>query len=162
MKKLILISAVCGIGKSTTCEYLKNNNLLEEFAIYDIDDLVNVHEYNSNNLLYEDAIKIALINSKDKNVILGFCLNPINLKELNIPNDLDIKMILLYCSNDELYKRLKDRDASRNCSSDEFINGQIEYQNYMINHIDMFDYSIDNTNISVNDVSKQIVKYIKK
>ncbi len=33
MTKVVFISAVCGVGKSTTCEYMKNNNLLEDYDI---------------------------------------------------------------------------------------------------------------------------------
>lgn len=163
MKKIIFISAVCGVGKSTTCEYIKNNNLLENYAIFDVDDLVNCHEYTEGKLLYEDAIKRAVLKSDNKNIILGSCVNPVEIKQINIPSDIEtMKMVLLYCSNEELEKRLKERDASRNCSSDEFINGQIEYQNYMIDHLDLFQLSIDNTNIDVKDVATQIVNYIKE
>lgn len=162
MKKIIFISAVCGVGKSTTCEYIKNNNLLDNYAVFDIDDLVNVHEYDSGNRLYEDAIKKAVLKSNDKNVILGSCVNPVELKRLNIPNNLEINMILIYCSNEELTNRLKMRDIRRNCSNDDFINSQIEYQNYMINHIDLFELCIDNSNISVDEVSNQIIKYVKE
>lgn len=163
MKKIIFISAVCGVGKSATCDYIKNNSLLNDYAVFDIDDLVNVHEYNQNNLLYEDAIKKALLNSENKNVILGSCVNPVELKELNLSSDIEsIEMVLLYCSNEELKRRLKARDKERNCSSDEFINGQIEYQNYMINHKDLFELCIDNTNSSVEDTAKEIINYISK
>ena len=46
-------------------------------------------------------------------------------------------MILLYCFKEELIKRLKARDEIRNCSSDEFIKGQVNYQNYMLKHLDL-------------------------
>ena len=45
MKKIVFISAVSGVGKSTVCEYIKNNELLKEYEVFDIDDLENVHEY---------------------------------------------------------------------------------------------------------------------
>lgn len=163
MKKIIFISAVCGVGKSTTCEYIRDNNLLESYAIFDVDDLVNVHEYNQPSLLYEDAIKSAVLKSDNKNIILCSCVNPVEIKQISMPSDIEsIIMILLYCSNKELEQRLKARDASRNCSSDEFIKGQIEYQNYMLNHSDLFKLSIDNTNIDVKDVSTKIVNYINE
>lgn len=163
MKKIIFISAVCGVGKSTTCDYIRDNNLLENYAIFDVDDLVNVHEYNQTSLLYEDTIMRALLKSGNKNIILGSCVNPVEIKQINIPSDIEsMIMILLYCSNKELEKRLKARDARRNCSSDEFIKGQIEYQNYMLNHSDLFQLCIDNTNLDIKDVSTKIVNYIKE
>ena len=163
MKQIVFLSAVCGVGKSTICEYIKNNNLLDNYVIFDIDDLVNCHEYDQSNLLYEDAIKRAVIKSEDKNIVLGSCVNPVELKQINIPSEIEsINMILIICSNEELTKRLKARDTSRDCSSDEFIKGQIEYQNYMLNHLDMYQLHIDNSNSSIEDVSKQIVEYIKE
>ena len=163
MKKIIFISAVCGVGKSTTCEYIKKYKLLENYDIFDVDDLVNVHEYNQPGLLYEDAIKKAAIKSGDKNIVLASCVNPVEIKQINIPSDIDSKkMILLYCIKEELERRLKARDKSRECSSDEFINGQIEYQKYMLDHIDLFQLSIDNTKLDIKDVATKIVNYIKE
>ncbi len=45
--KLIFMSAVSGVGKSVTCDYIKNNNMLEDYVIFDIDELENINEYNS-------------------------------------------------------------------------------------------------------------------
>ena len=38
MKKLIFITAVSGGGKSTVCKYIKDNEMLEDYEIFDIDD----------------------------------------------------------------------------------------------------------------------------
>ena len=67
MKKLIFVGAVSGVGKSATCQYIKDNNLLSDFAIYDIDDLENINDYNSDtyDLFYENAIGNAIIKSGD-------------------------------------------------------------------------------------------------
>lgn len=37
MKKIIFISAVCGGGKSTVCDYIKNNNLLEDYEVFNVE-----------------------------------------------------------------------------------------------------------------------------
>lgn len=60
MKKIVFISAVCGVGKSTTCEYIKNNNLLKSYEIFDIDDLENVNEYNEDTYykIYDNKRKL--------------------------------------------------------------------------------------------------------
>ena len=159
---LICISSVCGVGKSTICDYIKDNNLLEDYAVFDTDNLLNIHDYDQNDLFYEDAIKKAISESNNKNIVLASCINPVEIKEISIPKEIEsIKMILIYCSNEELEKRLKDRDKERNCSSDEFIKGQIEYQNYMINHKDLFKFCIDNTNSSIKDTVNEIINYIK-
>ena len=164
MKKIVFISAVSGVGKSTTCKYIKDNNLLENYVIFDIDELENINEYNRDtyNHFYNNAIKKAIEKSNDKNIIIGSCINPNDINNLNILEEVDINMILIACSNNELERRLKSRDESRNCSSDEFIKGQVDYQNYMINNLDMYDLHIDNTDNSTEMISSQIVDYIKE
>lgn len=165
MKKLIFISAVSGVGKSTACDYIKNNNLLEDYAIYDIDDLENINNYNvdSYNLFYENAIKNAIVKAGNRNIIIGSCINPTDISKINIPKEIDLlEMILITCSNEELRKRLKARDKNRNCSSDDYINEQINYQKYMLNHLNLYKLHLDNTNSDVEDIGKQIVNYIKK
>jgi len=163
MKKLIFISAVSGVGKSTTCKYIKDNKLINNYEIYDIDDLENIHNYNENtyNLFYENAIKKAIIKSNNRNIILGSCINPNDIKKINIPNEIEsYKNILITCSKEELRNRLKARDENRNCSSDSFIDEQIKYQNYMLDNIDLYDFNLNNTNASIEETAKQIVDYI--
>lgn len=135
LRKLIFISAVSGVGKSTACEYIKKSNLLNGYAIFDIDDLENINEYNENtyNSFYENSIKKAIILSKDKNIIIGSCINPTDIEKINMPNEIDsYSNILITCSSEELKKRLKARDKSRQCGSDEYIENQINYQNYLL------------------------------
>ena len=70
-------------------------------------------------------------------------------------------MVLITCSNEEIEKRLKSRDESRNCGSDGFIEEQINYQNYMLDHLNLYQLHIDNSNNSIERVANQIVNYIK-
>ena len=164
MKKLVFISAVSGVGKSTNCEYIKSNKLLDDYEIFDIDNLENVNDYNENtyHLFYENAIKKAVIQSGNKNIIIGSCINPTDLKKVNIPEEIEsYKLVLITCSDSELARRLKERDASRNCGNDEYIKGQIDYQRFMLNHLDLYDFHIDNTNKEVSETSQCIVEFIK-
>ncbi len=165
MKKLVFISAVSGVGKSTACEYIKKNNLLEDYVVFDIDDLENINNYNENtyNSFYENAIKKAIILSKDKNIVIGSCINPNDIEKINMPNEIESYInILITCSNEELKKRLKARDESRQCSSDDYIDEQINYQNYLLKNIGLYQMHIDNTKEIVENVSKEIVNFIKK
>lgn len=165
MKKIVFISAVSGVGKSTTCNYIKDNNLLVDCDIYDIDDLVNINNYDKNtyNLFYEDAINKAIIKSERQNIIIASCINPNDIENITIPNNVEsLEMFLVYCSNEELEKRLKSRDENRNCSSDEFIKEQIEYQKYLLEQSNKFQLSIDNTNITVEEVANQITNHLNK
>ena len=164
MKKLIFISAVSGVGKSTNCEYIKNNKILENYEIFDIDDLENVNDYNENtyHLFYQNAIKKAVIQSGDKNIIIGFCINPTDFEKVKIPEGIEpYKLVLITCSEEELTRRLKDRDESRNCGNDEYIKGQIDYQRFMLNHLNLYDFHIDNTDKEVSETSKSIVEFTK-
>lgn len=165
LRKLIFISAVSGVGKSTACEYIKKSNLLNGYAIFDIDDLENINEYNENtyNLFYENAIKKAIILSKDKNIIIGSCINPTDIEKINMPNEIDSYInILITCSNEELKKRLKARDESRQCGSDEYIENQINYQNYLLKNIGLYQLHIDNTNDIVENIARKIIDFIKQ
>ena len=99
--KLIFVSAVSGVGKSTTCDYIKNNNMLKDYIIFDIDELENINEYNigTYNLFYENAIKKATSKSYNKNIIIGSCINPTDIEKINIPKEIEkVEMILLTCS----------------------------------------------------------------
>ena len=93
MKKVIFLSSVCGVGKSTTCDYIRDNNLLKDYSIFDVDNLLNVHDYDQSNLFYEDAIKVASLKSGDKNIIIGSCVNPVEIEQINIPSDIESKSI---------------------------------------------------------------------
>lgn len=160
MRQIVFISGVSGVGKTTICEYIKDK--LDNYIVFDIDDLENVNNYNNTyNLFYENAIKKAVQKSGDKNIIIGSCINPNDIKNINLLNDIEVKMILITCSNEELIKRLKSRDIERNCSSDEFINRQIEYQNYLIEYKNDYQLHIDNTNKTIDSIVSEIEKFLK-
>ena len=161
MRQIVFISGVSGVGKTTICEYIKDK--LDNYIVFDIDDLENVNDYNDNtyDLFYENAIKKAVQKSGDKNIIIGSCINPHDIKNINVLNDIDTKMILITCSNEELIKRLKSRNIERNCSSDEFINTQIEYQNYLIKYKNDYQLHIDNTNKTIDSIGSEIEKFLK-
>ena len=53
----MLFVGVNGVGKTTTCNHIKNNRLIEKYDIFAIDDLENVNNYNNDtyNIFYENA-----------------------------------------------------------------------------------------------------------
>ena len=162
MKNIIFISGICGCGKSSICEYIKNNNLFDNYNIYDIDELENVNDYNEDdyNLFYLNSINKAISKSKDKDIIIFSCINHNDLNSIKI-DGVSFKILLITCSKDEITKRLKERDKSRNCSDDTFINEQLKYQDWFISNMDYYDGNFDNTSISLKEISENIVEFIK-
>ena len=80
-----------------------------------------------------------------------------------MPNEIESYInILITCSNEELKKRLKARDESRQCGSDEYIEGQINYQNYLLKNIGLYQMHIDNSEDVVENVTRKIVNFIKQ
>ena len=161
--RLIFISGVSGAGKSTICNYIKDNNLLDDYVVFDVDDLENINEYNPDTyyFFYENSIKNAILKSDNKNIIIGSCINPTDIKKINVPIEIDsVDMILITSSSSEIEKRLKSRDKSRNCSDEKFIKSQIDYQNYMLNYLDLYQMHIDNSNCTIKDVVDQIIDYL--
>ena len=159
--KIVFISGVAGSGKSTVCNYFKSNNMIPNYVIFDIDDLENVNEYNSDNYIsfYDNAIRKAISLASGKDIVLASCINTNDIKSITILNEVAIKTILLTCSNEELIERLMNRDKERECSNQKFINSQIDYQNWLIANKDSFDYVVDNTNLEVEDVAFEIINH---
>lgn len=165
MSKLIFVTGVSGVGKSSVCEYIRGNKLLENYDIYDIDDLENVNEYNNDtyNLFYENAIVKALKKSQGNDIIMASSINPTDIDRIILPKEIEkICMIIITCSNDELYKRLKKRNPERNCGSDLFISNQINYQKWILEHINLYQLHIDNTDSKIAEIANYIMEYVSK
>lgn len=65
------------------------------------------------------------------------------------------------CSDEEITKRLKARPEERMCGSDEFIAGQIQYNNWFKNNAGKFQFYIDNTEKTVAETAAEIAGFIK-
>lgn len=110
MKKIVFLCGISGVGKITIYEYIKNNNLLKDYYCIDIDELENINNYTHETylLFYENAIKKAIKNSNDKNIFMVSCINPTDIKKINIPSQItSIDMLLLTCTKEQIIKRLK-------------------------------------------------------
>lgn len=158
MKRIIFVTGVSGVGKSTIYESIKNSDLKHTYSIFDIDMLENVNDYKDNyDMFYKDAINKAISESKDKDIILFSCINHNDIVNLKL-EDCVTRIILITCDNEELKKRLKNRN--NDCSNDEFINEQIKYQDWFINNMDYYDADYDNTNNSIDDVCDKIIDFL--
>ena len=157
MKRIIFITGVCGVGKTSIYENIKNSDLSHTYSIFDIDNLLNVNDYKDNyDMFYKNAVDKAIDKSKDKDIILFSCINHNDVENLKL-EDCVTRIILITCDNEELKKRLKNR--KNDCSSDEFINEQIKYQEWFINNMDYYDAAFNNTN-NIEEVLEKIIDII--
>ena len=158
MKKIVFITGVCGVGKTSIYENIKNSDLKHTYNIFDIDMLENVNDYKDNyDEFYKSAVDKAIDKSKDKDIILFSCINHNDISNLKL-EDCITRIVLITCDSEELKKRLKDRN--NDCSSDEFINEQIKYQEWFINNLDYYDSDYNNTDGNIDDICDKIIDFL--
>lgn len=161
MKKLVVICAASGVGKSTVKTGLINK--LDKFVC--LEDLLNWWEYkgtSKEDLYYDDCLKEAVRLSCDKDIILATCMNPYDFyTKVKIPKEITSTFFIgLTCSSEELINRLKARPKERMCDSEEFINSQIEYNKWFKDNSGKFQFFIDNTNLSINRTIEIVLDFI--
>lgn len=164
---LVILSGACGAGKSTVKNYLKEYILSENFAFIDSDEVgLNWWDYagtERESKYGEDCLKKAVRIAGGKNLLLASCLNPDTFYgEFDIPEEINAAyFIAMTCSDEEIAARLKARPPERLCGSDEFIKGQIEYNNWFRKNKGKFQLYIDNTDMSVRCTAKNIEDFIE-
>ena len=80
MKKLIILSAACGVGKSTIKDELNESNILDNYICIDTDEVgINWWDYagtENEDKFSDDCLAKAVQMSNDKNLIFVTCMNP--------------------------------------------------------------------------------------
>lgn len=66
------------------------------------------------------------------------------------------------CSDDEITRRLRARPAERMCGSDEFIAGQIQYNNWFKENAGKFQLCIDNTDLTIDETVEEIARFARR
>ncbi len=166
MSNLIVLCSTCGVGKSTICEYLNEQNLLKDCACIDTDEVgINWWDYagtENESKFSDDCIKEAVRMADGKNVLFVTCMNPYDFYgKVNIPSEISATyFIAMTCSDEEVAKRLKARPEERMCGSDEFIQGQIQYNQWFRNNHNKFQFYIDNTELTVDETAHRIADYV--
>ena len=166
MKKLIILSAACGVGKSTIKDELNKSNVLENYVCIDTDEVgINWWDYagTENEAKFsDDCLAEAVRMSEGKNLFFVTCMNPYDFYgKVNIPQDIEATFFVgMTCSDEEITKRLKARPEERKCGSDEFIAGQIQYNNWFKKNAGKFQFYIDNTNKTIMETAEEIAKFI--
>ncbi len=168
MKKLVVLCAACGVGKSTIAEALNESKLLDDYVCIDSDKVdINWWDYagTENEAKFsDDCLAEAVRRSKDKNLFFSTCMNPYDYYGvINIPEEITSTYFIgLTCSDEEITKRLKARPAERMCGSDEFIAGQIQYNNWFKKNAGKFQFYVDNTDKSIEETAREIAEFVKK
>ncbi len=80
MKKLIVLSAACGVGKSTIKEALNESNILDNYSCIDTDEVgINWWDYAGTEhgaKFSDDCLAEAVRMSNNKNLLFATCMNP--------------------------------------------------------------------------------------
>lgn len=168
MKTLVILSAACGVGKSTIKDALKQSDVLENYDCIDSDEVgINWWDYagtDHESKYSEDCLAEAVRMSNNKNLLFVTCMNPYDFYgKISIPQEISSTFYIgMFCSDEEIAMRLKARPEERMCGSDEFIARQIEYNNWFKRNAGKFQFYIDNTNQSIQETATEIAAFIKR
>ncbi len=167
MKKLVVLCAACGVGKSTIADAMNERNILDNYVCIDSDQVgINWWDYagTENEAKFsDDCLAEAVRMSGDKNLFFVTCMNPYDYYGVvNIPQDITSSFFIgMTCSDEEVTKRLKARPAERMCGSNEFIAGQIEYNSWFKKNAGKFQFYIDNTDQTIDETVEEIMGFLK-
>jgi len=168
MKKVIVLCAACGIGKSTMKNYIEGNNLLPDYVCLDTDNVgLNWWDYagtDQENKYQSDCFAKAVELSGNKDLFFVTCMNPLNYyRDVEaVPGVLSTYFIGMATSDEEVRSRLLARPVERQCGSEEFIKAQIDYNNWFKKNAGKFQMFIDNTNQSLEETAELICNFVKK
>ena len=168
MKNLVVLSAACGVGKSTLRDAIEESGLLRNYACVDTDgvginwwDYAGIdHESKFTDDCFTEAVKIA----NDKNLLFVCCISPVDFfAKVNLPKEITSTYFVgMTCSDEELTKRLKARPPERMCGSDEFIAGQIAYNHWLKKNANKFQLFVDNTDLTIEETARKIAEFIRR
>ena len=141
-------------------EALKYNNLdpysLYKYGLYANSVAGEIKGFDIKNIT-EAYNNLVIQSKKDLNISAEDILISLNREPGSF-----LKKIFEDIEKEVLYKRLKMRNPERNCGSDEFIKNQINYQNWILDHINLYQLHLDNTNSKIEETASIIIEYIRK
>lgn len=167
MKKLVVLSAACGVGKSTVKDKLKESMILENWVCIDTDEVgINWWDYEGTENeagFNDDCLAEAVRMSGDKHLLFVTCMNPYDFYGVvNIPQNITSTFFIgMTCSEEEIRRRLKARPEERMCGSEEFIAGQIQYNAWFQKNEGKFQFYIDNTGKSIDETAETAASFLK-
>ena len=165
-RRLVILSAACGVGKSTIKNALNELDLLPDFACIDSDEVrLNWWTYKGTPREQDytkDCIARAFELAGEKDLLFGSCNDPISFFErVPLPENLTVGYIGMSCSDEEVRRRLLARPPERMCGEESFILSQIEYNNWIRTHAELYDLSFDNTSMTVAEAAEAVAAFAK-
>ncbi len=166
-RRLVILSAACGVGKSTIKNALNELNLLSDFACIDSDE-VRLNWWNYKGTPREkdytaDCLARAFELAGENHLLFGSCNDPISFFErVPLSKNVTVTYIGMTCSDAEVRRRLLARPPERMCSDEAFIASQIDYNNWIRSHTDLYDLSLDNTNMTVTETAEMVAEFVRQ
>lgn len=168
MKKLVVLCATCGVGKTTIKDYLQEHSGAKNFAFFDTDEIgLNWHDYkdleDGGTLFSRAGLTRASEKAGDQNILWATCMNPMDYHEKIAPiSDIEeAYFINLQCSDEALTKRLKGRPVERMTHTDEFIATQVEYMNWFRKNTHRMDLVIDSTDLTIGETAEKVDVFLQ-
>jgi uridine kinase len=167
---LFIVSGASGTGKSTVCYDLLGKT--EDVVILD-SDILWQEEFNKPENNYRNYFEMWLRVSKN----ISQSGRPVVLfgSGLGVPENIEpcmerryfskIFYLELYCSDDILERRLRERPQWRKSSNEKFIESQKEYNNWIKEYGNKGGQNIeiiDTTNKTIKETSMEVLEWIKK
>ena len=165
MKRLVILSAACGVGKSTVKNALNDLHLLPDFACIDSDEVrLNWWTYKGTPREQDytaDCLARAFELAGDRHLLFGSCNDPISFfRRVPLPADVTVTYIAMTCSDAEVRRRLLARPPERMCEEESFILSQIDYNGWIRDHKDLYDLHLDNTDQSVEETARAVADFV--
>ena len=166
-RQLILLSAACGVGKSTVKNALNELNLLPDFVCIDSDEVrLNWWTYKGTPRekdYTKDCLARAFELAGDRDLLFGTCNDPISFFErVPLPSDVTARYVGMTCSDAEIRRRLLARPPERMCGEESFILSQIDYNGWIRDHAHLYDFFLDNTSQTVSETAKLVAAFAEQ
>ena len=163
---LILLSAACGVGKSTVKDALNEMHLLRDFACIDSDE-VRLNWWNYKGTPREkdytkDCLARAFELAGDRHLLFGTCNDPVSFFErCPLPEDVTAAYAGMFCSDAEVRRRLLARPPERMCGEESFILSQIVYNDWIRTHGDLYGLHFDNSDMTVEAAARKVADFAR-
>ena len=167
IRYLVMLSAACGVGKSTVKNALNDLNLLPDFACIDSDE-VRLNWWNYKGTPREkdytgDCLARAFELAGERHLLFGSCCAPTDFfTRIKLPEYVTVIYIAMTCSDTEVRRRLLARPPERMCSDEAFIASQIDYNSWIRTHAKLYDLHLDNTDTTVAETAESVAAFVRR